>query len=510
MIFLSLNDKPGDDYWSMALLKDIIKDLPDTDRELVVVPGEYQDAKAINDYIQKYNKVLFVLAADEENRFDLDLIKHKDIIIYSMYPTDKYKNVDFWLPLGYTPHTRPILRDLGRQPRINTWFFSGQVTHDSRFKLVEQLKTLNGGILNETAGFTQGYPKEKYIEMMSLTKVIPSPGGAVPESFRFYEALEAGAIPVAEDYDHHAKILTDLPPIFFDGWDDIKSHIVNRAQNFTSFSNLTFAWWQMQKRQIRERFKKDLGIKDDITVIIPTSPVISNPDIKYIEEAVKSARYQLPDAEIIITFDGIREEQKDINDKYQEYIARVLWLCNFQWENVTPIVFEEHTHQVGMARKALEYVNTPYIVYVEHDAPFNDKPIDWDGAKRVLASGQLDMIRFHFEATIPKPHDHMMLDKEPIMIEDFPVIRTAQWSQRPHIATKTFYERILKDHFSPQAKSMIEDKMHGVAWNAYDTRGKAGWNDYKLGIYAPEGSFVRNYHTDAREGADKYDKSQVF
>jgi hypothetical protein len=80
----------------------------------------------------------------------------------------------------------------------------------------------------------------------------------------------------------------------------------------------------------------------------------------------------------------------------------------------------------------------------------------------------------------------------------FPLLRTAQYSQRPHLASTDLYRRMLTDCFSPQSKAFIEDRMHSVVYEAYRLRGKAGWNDWKLWLYAPAGDMKRSYHTDGR------------
>jgi hypothetical protein len=88
------------------------------------------------------------------------------------------------------------------------------------------------------------------------------------------------------------------------------------------------------------------------------------------------------------------------------------------------------------------------------------------------------------------------------------ILRTSQWSQRPHLATAAFYRRILRDHFSWSARSFIEDKMHGVVDVAVREDGDLGWDQWRLGIYAPQddglNNFKRSYHTDGRAGEDNY------
>ena len=52
---------------------------------------------------------------------------------------------------------------------------------------------------------------------------------------------------------------------------------------------------------------------------------------------------------------------------------------------------------------------------------------------------------------------------------------------------------------------MIEDVMHAVVHNAYLDHGLAGWQQFRLWMYAPEGSIERSYHLDGRQSDPKFD-----
>lgn len=245
----------------------------------------------------------------------------------------------------------------------------------------------------------------------------------------------------------------------------------------------------------------------DTTVIVTTSPIPSHPETTILEETIASVRHHLPGAEIILTFDGIRPEHAGFRDEYIEYTRRALWRADHQWGNVMPIVHNTHRHQVGITRAALDQVRTPLLLFVEHDTPLvTDEEIDWHTTRHLVMEGIYDLVRFHHEAAIPEPHMHMML---PPMFGGF--TRTCQWSQRPHLASTAFYHRILSSHFSPTAKSFIEDMMHGVCHDAYERFGLLGWDQYRLAIYHPEGGNIkRSYHTDGRAGGPKFDDTQEF
>ena len=243
-----------------------------------------------------------------------------------------------------------------------------------------------------------------------------------------------------------------------------------------------------------------------ITVVTPVSVIPSHPDISILEETVESIRHHLPDTEIVLTFDGVRSEQADRQADYQEFIRRALWKADHDWGNVAPWIFDEHTHQVGMMRGVIDEIRTPLVMYVEQDTPLCiDREIDFTAITDFLDVGRSDLVRLHHEAVIPDAHQSMMHGME----LGLPFLRTSQWSQRPHVATTRFYRFVL-EHFTPNARSFIEDKMHGVCDEAYKIHGMAGWNAYRLHIYAPEGDIKRSWHTDGRAGGPKFETDQVF
>ena len=235
-------------------------------------------------------------------------------------------------------------------------------------------------------------------------------------------------------------------------------------------------------------------------MLIPTSPIESHPNTSIIEETINNIRLKLPDSEILIMIDGVRQEQEHLKKQYQEYIHRLLWMCNNKWMNVLPIIFENFEHQVGMTRKTLEMVKTPLILFAEHDTPITpDFDFDWENMSKIILSGDADVIRFHPEALILKEHRHLMLDNtQARKSKGVPMTRTIQWSQRPHLTSTEYYRCIMEKYFSKDAKTMIEDKMHGVVQDE-------GWDKHKLWIYTPEGNIKRSYHLDGRGNESKYD-----
>ena len=234
--------------------------------------------------------------------------------------------------------------------------------------------------------------------------------------------------------------------------------------------------------------------KNDVTIILTTSVLPSHPSTEMIDETIKSIRVHFPDNEIIMQIDGLRKEQSHRKKDYDEYKNRILWKCLHEYKNVLPIVFDKHSHQSTMMRETIDLVRTSLILYVEGDAPLTiDEPIDWQECLDLIEYEKANTIRFHFEASIPGPHQHLMFGLE----NGF--MKTSQWSQRPHLSKVSYYRSVILPPLKDQV--FIEDTTHGLVQEDCKHH---GWESHKLWIYHPECSIKRSYHLDGRQGTRKY------
>lgn len=230
--------------------------------------------------------------------------------------------------------------------------------------------------------------------------------------------------------------------------------------------------------------------KRDITVVIPTSILPSHPDIRILEETVQSIKFHLPENEIILQIDGLRNERLNRKNDYDEFKNRVLWKCLHEWENVLPIIFDNHSHQTTMMKESIDEIKTSAMLYVESDTPLvTDMDIDWEECLDMLEYEKANTIRFHFESSIPEPHSHLMLEKNGNFLQ------TIQWSQRPHLSLVGYYRNVVLPYSSD--RTFIEDRFHGKVQ-------EDGWEKHRLWIYHPEGSIKRSYHLDGRAGTRKF------
>lgn len=528
--FLSLlSDTPKRGYWDYALLEDLlpkgevaeVESIPEGDFGIVVLPARshHKEINRVNRELSKLKSVLLFLMGDEEAVFPVSKIKHNNILIWVQNPDPKLDPKHRKLGCGYPPQIHNNV-DNPCPDKTYDWFFSGQMTHIRRYLCVNKLCHMDNGFMHTSEGFTLGIPQNEYYDKMSHAKVAPCPSGPVTvDTFRLFEALELGLVPIA-DNETPSKDWTgfwrwifeeDVPFPTLNKYDDLPGYVSDCVAKYPALNNRVQAWWMRKKMQIRHQIEDDIFylygqyVGNEITAIVPVSPIPSHPDTKILEETIKSIRHHLSNSQIILCFDGVRAEMEDRRGAYEEHIRRILWMCR-KWDFVTPYIFDEHKHQSGMMRAVINDVKSPVVLFVEQDTPLvTDYEIPFSDLSETIIMGDANVIRFHHEARIPKEHSHMMIGDPELELQ-----KTIQWSQRPHLASRAFYRRIMSDYFTDNSRCFLEDLLHGKLLESYALDNKLGWDQWRTFIYHPSGNIKRSYHTDGRAGAKKYDETQVW
>lgn len=256
----------------------------------------------------------------------------------------------------------------------------------------------------------------------------------------------------------------------------------------------------------------------DGVVLITTSPIPSHPSTAIIKQTIASVRART-DWPIVIVADGVRPEQEHRRADYQEYLSAlqaglnddpVMWLTySTVWR-----------HQAGTVSVALQTIpfDPELLLMVEHDTPLvGDWPMDQ--LCHQLLYGEANVVRSYHEKELHPAHEAMLVREpgaevwmtETLGTQVAHLCKTRQWSQRPHLARTDYYRRILTDYFPPQARSMVEDRMHGLAESA-------PWEDHKIWLWLPQGNYPdgtglgtqRSEHLDGRSTDKKWQSDFGF
>lgn len=562
LLYLSYKlDVPPDDYWDLGLLNRLFaqqlwnpvggielkrqQTIDDVKEGAVIVfpaRNQVECLAMLNRDIKRLNWVIIILTGDEANEFPADKIEHPNMKLWIMSAHhEKTPDGARKIGSGFPPQAVELLKKNKEHAFTKPldYFFAGQITHERRQLCANEIKTMEEHYVNNhlvgdyhfSEGFTQGLAHEDYYKGLTSSKTAPCPSGPEsPDSFRLYEALEAGAIPVVDAHspkmkfdDYWTWFFDEEPPFpVFTDYDQMRGYIAEAVEQTPALANKVFSWWQSKKRDMAYWLVEDIAalnphkisneglkLRDQITVIVPSSPIKDHPSSEIIEKTIADIRVHLPDCEILITVDGVREQQEHYRERYEDYTRRLLWLANHEWHNVLPIIYQDHMHQAKMARDVLNRVNTPTILYVEHDTPLTpDRPIQWDKLVRNVLNGTANVIRFSHESHILEEHKYLIhSDNE--NHHGAMMTKTQQWSQRPHLASIAFYRHMIATHFHPDSLTMIEDVIHQVVEMDMRIGGKQAWFNWRIWIYTPttdpDGSILRSYNLDGRKDDEKFD-----
>jgi len=486
--------------------------------------GNAHDAEWILAELDKMAWSLVIITGNECWDFPWGMIPTTNTRrIWVMNPLPEHWPLSNKIPGGWYPKTREELVDhkaLYMEKPLD-WFFGGQVTNVRRQECVSAIRRRANGHLIKTDRFMGGVPSAEYAQHAVSAKLIPCPSGPMTlDANRPLAALEAGCIPVLDlikprdpQFDYWEIVFGEHPLPTVYQWSEAKEVMDDLLKNWEHHQAVCFAWWQQWKRRQIYKLHDDIAavsnllpmrkLRDRISVIITSSPIPSHPDTWILDETIRSIRERLPECEIIVGFDGVRREQTELASNYRRYVRECLWKCNFEWDNVLPVVLNEWGHQANLTRELLKHVRTPNILFVEHDTPIVGD-IPWEDLLEQVENGMANVIRLHQDVEIHPDHYGVMLDPKPQVINGVRLRRTQAWWQRPHIADTTFYREQVVEPIPLDSRTMIEDFLYGRVWvDCSSTRN--GWGRWKIWIYEPEGDIRRSGHLDGRGDAPKFD-----
>jgi hypothetical protein len=480
-----------------------------------VADHDGRDIAWFNQQLRNFRRVIVFISSDERSKFTPLALKHRDMELWVMTPRpeiDYPKDTTF---IGEGSAWRYNDLDLvGAVDKDLWWFFAGQNFEDRRQDCIHILSGLPEGELLATPGFLQGLPRQEYLRKLASARVAPCPAGAATQdSFRLYEALELGCVPVVDEYRNDGggkgywEMLEASPILRVYDWDEFPDLLKTIRRTWPMPAVKAHAWWHAKRRELSRKFIQQCppvesdAVHDSLTVLIPTSPIPSHPSTDVIRETIRSVR-ERTSAEILVMVDGVRDEQKARSGDYYEYVRRLLLHCEHSFPNVTPVVYYEHLHQAEMTRRTLDLVDSPFVLFVEHDTPLQGD-IPFDDILTQMHYSDLNLMRFSHESRILDVHHHLIRDLKP-WGDSAPFVPTLQWSQRPHVARRSFYRHILEACFSSEARSMIEDVMHGITEHDAFQDMEAAWEKWRLGVYHPSGNIQRSNHLDGRKDDPKF------
>jgi hypothetical protein len=236
----------------------------------------------------------------------------------------------------------------------------------------------------------------------------------------------------------------------------------------------------------------EIMFDDQVTILIPTSPIPCHPSTEIIDEVIAGLRHYFPVAKIVIMCDGVRAQVEHRRGQYQAYVNNLMGKYGTTDSNIQFNVFGEPAQQAWMIRETLKEVRTPYVLFNEHDAVLRaNPPIEWDAIFHLLETEDANMVRFYHWDRIWWEHEYLMRGE--FMHSGVHFVRTVQFSGWPLVSKTLYLAQLVTNYFKPTERKMIETGLYGPVCSA-------PWDANKIVIYYPDNADTFT-HRDGRSNA---------
>ena len=260
--------KENSDEWIYEILKKINytiinneKSLEKDDILIIVDSSPESKIELYNRLHLTCSKILLFHLGDEAGSYDLSEIYTKCSYVLRTFCSNKYfgnRQVSC-IPIGYKSGI--INKEI--KTRKYKWAFTGTPHKSSRHDLLFQLSTIKPSFCHKTEKFnTKIISVKEMSEVLSSTEFLPCPNGFFhPETYRLYEALQCGCIPIVEDaYKYYDRLFPDNPFIKVGKWGDAKPIITGWGQDqILKKQKECKNWWSNYKSTLQEFIKNKVN-----------------------------------------------------------------------------------------------------------------------------------------------------------------------------------------------------------------------------------------------------------
>lgn len=235
------------------------KELIYPDKAIVIVVGRPEVAP-LRAYLDKLKSGLVILTSEEDAYFDWKAAIPSHLEIWTQYYSPSKEGIKTRLLLGAPNRLKDFKINLDL-PKKYLWSFVGQVQNPSRQACVEVLKGLPDGFLHIADGFggVNGLNYQDYLDVMCESKFVICPAGSMcVDSFRFYEAIECGAIPITEKraprdketFNYWSECGVEFQWAPLDKWETLNLVIRNADEfYYGQYKN----WWDDYKQDLEQK-----------------------------------------------------------------------------------------------------------------------------------------------------------------------------------------------------------------------------------------------------------------
>jgi hypothetical protein len=218
------------------------------------------------DILNKENKkAILVHISDEFCNDNLEIYEHPAVkLVIRNYIRDiKSSKKIITVPLGYV-NNRSLKGNFKKlSERKYTWSFAGSVDKLGRNEMLQKLSTIDPNKIKLLSTWKTPTKEEalEYTTLLNESKFIPCPKGVNYETFRLYEALEAGCIPIcvgtgSAEHTIYEKLIGNGVILMAQDW-AAAANIINQINSNMSIldqlqENLTKYWMSRKINIISE------------------------------------------------------------------------------------------------------------------------------------------------------------------------------------------------------------------------------------------------------------------
>lgn len=175
------------------------------------------------------------------------------------------------------------------------------------------------------------------------------------------------------------------------------------------------------------------------SIIITASYISSHPSIEFIKYTIQSLKYINMTQKIPI----ILAHDYSNNPNYIEYIQNLREYISDK-PNIKIVIRDSHGHLTGNIRNALTYIDTDYVLIIQHDLPFTryfdiNKVIE-----DIKQNPEMKHIRFNYRTNIKTKYDSINdLFGKQLKSVHYTYTRTPGWCDQNHLCNTNYYRDII-------------------------------------------------------------------
>ena len=263
--------------WLHDILGDLVEeectdlDLTCFDDDCIhVVSSNWQPLPAYEDYFRRCRascrRLVLVHTSDEWFSGGYALYRHFDAVIRN-FATGLARHQGIWtIPEGYANRTRTAGTVRPVTERCYAWSFTGEIKA-SRADMAAAFAGLEPSFLTGTTSIYRGggkkLSKPEFDDLLENTIFSPCPmGNAILETWRLYESLELGCIPIVESrasLDYFTALLGPHPIPSFTSWHAARRYaeraLVDKPSLLRTQADIR-TWWTAKKQEVRAQVRR--------------------------------------------------------------------------------------------------------------------------------------------------------------------------------------------------------------------------------------------------------------